>query len=567
MVSAARTCALSVGCGVVFFGMAVPGASAAAPITFAAGQAVSIGSPDVAQGIATGDIDGDGYVDIATTSGASNAVAVVFGAGDGEFSAPVTVSIGSQARSVSLGDMDNDGYLDIVTANVSTDVSVALALPGRDFAPSQTFQSANFQQDLALGDLNGDGYLDIVTVTKYSQNLAVVLLADGEGGFDEAVSYSASEDPSAVALGDFNNDGDLDIAVSTTSSSMIDIMLGNGDGTFAAAQAFSAGGAINELALGDLNNDGDLDVVTAGDDGTVGVMLGNGQGELVVSSATLTGAPVVDVATADFNGDGDLDAAATNRTIANTAILAGDGTGTLTPTTTTDMTAEPLALATGDLNADGRVDVATVNTGTVNVGVAFNTTTYTPKNTVAPNTGPAAGGTSVTITGANFTGATSVTFGSADATEMRVVSDSKITAKTPPGAAGPVKVTVATPLVSVATANAFTYIAPAGQPQTLPPGTIPKKLRNSGKTLVNPAKSRTTQDEPVTAKVRARLRSGAAVRGDMFCLRTIKGPNRKLTVKLSGKCAMRVTVTYTAPGNATDAPFTFTKVYKTKRVR
>ena len=44
---------------------------------------------------------------------------------------------------------------------------------------------------------------------------------------------------------------------------------------------------------------------------------------------------------------------------------------------------------------------------------------------------PAAGGTSVTITGTNFTGATAVTFGGTAATGVTVVSATSITATTP----------------------------------------------------------------------------------------------------------------------------------------
>ncbi len=64
---------------------------------------------------------------------------------------------------------------------------------------------------------------------------------------------------------------------------------------------------------------------------------------------------------------------------------------------------------------------------------------------VAPNDGPPAGGTSVTITGINFTGATAVKFGSANATSFTVDSETSVTAVAPPGAAGTVDVTVATP--------------------------------------------------------------------------------------------------------------------------
>ena len=64
---------------------------------------------------------------------------------------------------------------------------------------------------------------------------------------------------------------------------------------------------------------------------------------------------------------------------------------------------------------------------------------------IAPASGTTAGGTSVTITGTNFTGATSVTIGGSAATGVVVVSDTSITAVTPAGAAGTKDVVVTTP--------------------------------------------------------------------------------------------------------------------------
>ncbi|THV26010.1 phage tail tube protein [Glycomyces paridis] len=64
---------------------------------------------------------------------------------------------------------------------------------------------------------------------------------------------------------------------------------------------------------------------------------------------------------------------------------------------------------------------------------------------LSPATGPAAGGTLVTITGAYFTGATTVEFGADDATDFEVVSATKIAAIAPAHAAGAVQVKVTTP--------------------------------------------------------------------------------------------------------------------------
>ena len=78
-------------------------------------------------------------------------------------------------------------------------------------------------------------------------------------------------------------------------------------------------------------------------------------------------------------------------------------------------------------------------------------------SSVSPNTGNPAGGTIVVITGTGFTGASIVTFGT-NAPSFVVVSDTQITATTPPHAGGAVAVSVTTTPGSSQTLNSgFTY--------------------------------------------------------------------------------------------------------------
>ncbi len=78
---------------------------------------------------------------------------------------------------------------------------------------------------------------------------------------------------------------------------------------------------------------------------------------------------------------------------------------------------------------------------------------------VAPATGATAGGTSVVITGTDFTGATAVSFGSTAASSFTVDSATQITAVSPAGSAGAVNVSVTTAGGSATSNGAFTYVA------------------------------------------------------------------------------------------------------------
>jgi hypothetical protein len=78
---------------------------------------------------------------------------------------------------------------------------------------------------------------------------------------------------------------------------------------------------------------------------------------------------------------------------------------------------------------------------------------------VNPNEGPVAGGTSVIITGENFSGATAVKFGAAQATSFTVESATSITAVSPMRSAGTVDVTVENGIFSTKSpADQFTYV-------------------------------------------------------------------------------------------------------------
>ena len=79
---------------------------------------------------------------------------------------------------------------------------------------------------------------------------------------------------------------------------------------------------------------------------------------------------------------------------------------------------------------------------------------------ISPASGPAAGGTLVTITGTGFTGATAVDFGTTAATGVTVVSATTITADSPAGT-GTVDVTVISPAGTspVSPADQFKYVA------------------------------------------------------------------------------------------------------------
>lgn len=111
------------------------------------------------------------------------------------------------------------------------------------------------------------------------------------------------------------------------------------------------------------------------------------------------------------------------------------------------------------------VDIAVRTPGGVSLPTSADEFTYTPLPVpsvtgVSPAAGPAAGGTSVTITGTALGNATAVKFGTTSATSFTVVSSTQITAISPARPAGTVDVSVTTPggTSPAGQAGAFSYL-------------------------------------------------------------------------------------------------------------
>ena len=118
--------------------------------------------------------------------------------------------------------------------------------------------------------------------------------------------------------------------------------------------------------------------------------------------------------------------------------------------------------ATSPAGSAGSVTVTvTANGQSGSLASAFAYITQATVSSILPNIGPIAGGTAVTITGANFAAGATVTFGGAAATNVVIVSSTSITATTPAGAVGVVAVTVTNIGASSGSlANGFSYYVP-----------------------------------------------------------------------------------------------------------
>jgi len=79
--------------------------------------------------VTTGDLNGDGKLDLAVANETADTVSVLLGNGNGTFQTKVDDAVGSQPLSVTTGDLNGDGKVDLATANANAD-SVSVLLNG-----------------------------------------------------------------------------------------------------------------------------------------------------------------------------------------------------------------------------------------------------------------------------------------------------------------------------------------------------------------------------------------------------------------------------------------------------
>ena len=195
-------------------------------------------------------------------------------------------------------------------------------------------------------------------------------------------------------------------------------------------------------------------ISTASDTVTATIPVGNGPDAIAVN-------PAGTYAYVTNNTDGTVSVISTASDTVTATIPVGNGPDAIA--------VNPAGTAAYVVNnADGTVSVISTSSDTVTATIsglntpgpiAFLPAAAPPAVTsVSPASGPTAGGTTVTITGTGFTGATAVDFGTTPATSFTVVSGTSITATAPAAAGvGTADVTVTTPAGTSGTSAADRY--------------------------------------------------------------------------------------------------------------
>jgi hypothetical protein len=259
------------------------------------------------ENLALGDFNNDGKLDFAMIipqagSGGEGVLDIETGNGNGTFNYAGNYVVGNQGPSpisVATGDFNGDGYVDLAVIGHDTSLSgynvyILLGDGMGGFSAPAGYATGASSTWLAMGDFNRDGKLDLVTVNT-NNNSASILLGNGDGTFGGPQLLALNpgvSNPNYVVVSDFNGDGILDLAVGSPSlygqpnSGLVQIYLGNGDGTFEPiATDFEVGaGTYQPETIGDFNGDGAPDLAVANNSGVVILLNTTGTSAATTSS-------------------------------------------------------------------------------------------------------------------------------------------------------------------------------------------------------------------------------------------------------------------------------------------
>ncbi len=252
----------------------------------------------------TADLRGIGKKDIICSNGL-----VLLGKGDGTFAPVATAAFpftqnpsSGVPPGIASGDLNNDGKIDLVVGNGTT-ISTWIGKGDGTFTAGNGYAAIENNGYVTVTDLDGDGNADIYTGLAndgfYSGDFsnaaaAYVLMGNGDGTFQGAPALS-SGGYSGNNLADINGDGVPDLVYNTFASvsgtsAAFTVALGNGKGAFTpvstitAPDTFTINGSkftgvsqagATSYAVADVNGDDKADLVFV-DNGLTAINPGSG---------------------------------------------------------------------------------------------------------------------------------------------------------------------------------------------------------------------------------------------------------------------------------------------------
>ena len=338
------------------------------------------------------DLDGDGKLDAIVTNNDDNTITIWWGNGDGTFGPATTLlNTGSGPHRVAVGDLDGDGHLDFAVVNwTGTSATVFYGNGNRTFT-SQTLGTWGAPDSIAFGNLTNSGKLDIVV----GGERETVYVNQGGRQFKQTGNFQPGFHSDNVIIKDINGDGKGDVISASQHESVLNILYGNGDGTLDDNTndiiTYGLSGGATSLIMTDVNGDGIGDLIVGYSAGSaISVLIGTADGHFLArSDSSITSAADHVVAT-KLGGSNNIDLIGSSSTTNAIVLFHGNPGVALGNPVAFPVGLSPTGIAVGDLNGDGHPDLVTANTvdNTVSVLLGSSNGNYGSRTDFSVGTSP-----------------------------------------------------------------------------------------------------------------------------------------------------------------------------------
>lgn len=231
-------------------------------IAFVGLQSVSVGRE--VQSVTSGDLDGDGDVDLATMTDTGSTISIVLNGGNGDLQAATNIRLGGRHGFIRADDVDDDDDRDLVVLAPGI-LSVLKNIGNAQFAPAAVYPTGveYTPTRFELADLDDDGAPDVAFLgspDSYLPEGFFVFWNDGTGAFRLRQNFAFGESVSEFRLGDVTGDGLPDVAATDFPSDHVLISDNLGGRMFASPRQIGTQPSSTAFVLADMDADDDLDL-------------------------------------------------------------------------------------------------------------------------------------------------------------------------------------------------------------------------------------------------------------------------------------------------------------------